>query len=60
MPPPVSRRRLNQSFCEVNSRFEPVFTQPSLVCIEILSKDDQFRDLQERVDEYLDFGVPHV
>src|SRR5580700_1710160 len=32
---------------------EPVFTQPPLVCIEILSKDDRLRDMQERVDEYL-------
>jgi Uma2 family endonuclease len=39
---------------------EPVFTQPPLICIEILSKDDRLRDLQQRVDEYLDFGVPNV
>src|ERR1017187_1889638 len=39
---------------------EPVFTQPPLVCIEILSKDDRLRDMQERVDEYLNFGVPNV
>jgi Uma2 family endonuclease len=39
---------------------EPVFTQPPLICIEILSKDDRLRDMQERVDEYLNFGVPNV
>jgi len=39
---------------------EPVFTQPTLICIEILSKDDRLRDLRERVDEYLNFGVPNV
>ncbi len=25
-----------------------------------LSKDDRLRDMQERVDEYLNFGVPNV
>ena len=39
---------------------EPVFTQPPLVCIEILSKDDRLRDMQERVGDYLNFGVPNV
>ncbi|MGA2741020.1 MAG: Uma2 family endonuclease [Bryobacteraceae bacterium] len=39
---------------------EPVFTQPPLICIEILSKDDSLRNLQERVGEYLKFGVPNV
>jgi Uma2 family endonuclease len=39
---------------------EPVFTRPPLVCIEILSKDDRGRDMQERVDDYLNFGVPNV
>lgn len=39
---------------------EPVFTEPPLICIEILSKDDRLRDMQERVDEYLRFGVSNV
>jgi Uma2 family endonuclease len=39
---------------------EPVVTRPPLVCIEILSKDDSLRSLQDRVDEYLDFGVPNI
>jgi Uma2 family endonuclease len=39
---------------------EPVFTQPPLICIEILSKDDRLRDMHERVDDYLAFGVPNV
>jgi Uma2 family endonuclease len=43
-----------------NQPIEPVFTQPPLICIEILSKDDRLRDMQERVDEYLNFGVPDV
>ncbi len=39
---------------------EPVFTHPPLVCIEILSKDDSLRSMQDRVDDYLAFGVPHI
>jgi Uma2 family endonuclease len=39
---------------------EAVFTRPPLICIEILSKDDSLRSLQDRVDDYLNFGVPNV
>jgi Uma2 family endonuclease len=39
---------------------EPVFTQPPLICIEILSKDDRLRDMQERVTDYLNRGVRNV
>src|ERR1700691_813793 len=39
---------------------EPVFTQPPLICIEVLSKDDSLRSIRERVDDYLKFGVPNV
>ena len=35
-------------------------THPPLVCIEILSKDDTLRGMQQRVTDYLEFGVPHV
>jgi Uma2 family endonuclease len=39
---------------------EPVFTKPPLLCIEVLSKDDSLPGMQNRVDDYLDFGVPNV
>jgi Uma2 family endonuclease len=39
---------------------EAVFTAPPLICIEILSKDDRLREMWERVDDYLNFGVSHV
>ena len=29
-----------------------------MICIEILSKDDTM--LQEKIDDYLNFGVPYV
>ena len=39
---------------------EQVFTRPPYICIEILSPDDTFPKLQERLDEYLAMGVPNV
>lgn len=39
---------------------EPVFTKPPLICIEVLSKDDTLRSMQDRIDDYLAFGVPNV
>jgi Uma2 family endonuclease len=43
-----------------NQPVEPVFTRPPLICVEILSKDDRLRDMQERVADYLNLGVPNV
>jgi Uma2 family endonuclease len=39
---------------------EQILTKPPLVCIEILSKDDRMGQMQERIDDYLKFGVSHV
>jgi Uma2 family endonuclease len=39
---------------------EPVLTTPPFICIEILSRDDRLSEMQERVQDYLDFGVPYV
>ncbi len=39
---------------------ELVFTKPPFVCIEILSKDDTMVGMQEKIDDYLAFGVAHV
>jgi Uma2 family endonuclease len=41
-------------------RFESVLDQPPLIAIEILSPDDSLGDLNEKVDEYLAFGVKHI
>ena len=37
-----------------------VFTAPPFLCIEILSRGDTMTSLQERVRDYLDFGVAFV
>jgi Uma2 family endonuclease len=39
---------------------EQVFTAPPLVCIEVLSKDDTLRSMQDRIDDYRAFGVPNI
>ena len=39
---------------------EPVFTRPPLLCIEVLSKDDALRGIQDRVDDYRAFGVSNI
>jgi Uma2 family endonuclease len=37
-----------------------IFTNPPHLCIEILSKDDTMEYMQEKIDDYLNFGVPYV
>ena len=39
---------------------EPVFTRPPLLCVEVLSKNDTLRSMQERVDDYRAFGIPNI
>lgn len=38
----------------------PILTSPPFLCIEVLSKDDTVDSVQDRVDDYLAFGVRHV
>jgi Uma2 family endonuclease len=42
------------------SPVESIFRQPPFLCIEILSKDDSFKSITERLDDYLAMGVPNV
>lgn len=39
---------------------EQIFTSPPHLCIEILSRDDTMQDMQERIDDYLNFGVRYI
>ncbi len=39
---------------------EQILTKPPLACIEILSPEDTLRRMQERVNDYRDFGVGHI
>ena len=39
---------------------EQVFRTPPFLVVEILSRDDRASDTQEKVEDYLDFGVRYV
>lgn len=39
---------------------EQIFTRPPFLCVEILSKDDRMSEMQERIEDYLAFGVGYV
>ena len=39
---------------------EPVVHAPPLICIEILSKDDTFNSVTERLDDYAAMGVSNI
>jgi Uma2 family endonuclease len=38
----------------------PIIKEPPFLCIEILSPSDRIGEMQERIDDYLDFGVRYV
>jgi len=39
---------------------EQILTKPPLACIEILSPEDTMRGMQERIEDYRQFGVAHI
>jgi len=39
---------------------EQIFTRPPFLCIEILSPEDRMSRMQQRIDDYLAFGVEYV
>jgi len=39
---------------------EQIFRTPPFICIEILSPEDRLSEMQQRVQDYLTFGVPYV
>ena len=39
---------------------DQIFRTPPFICIEILSPEDRIERVQEKIDDYLNFGVPYV
>jgi Uma2 family endonuclease len=39
---------------------ERIVSSPPFICIEVLSEDDTMVYMQEKIDDYLRFGVPYV
>ena len=37
-----------------------IITKPPFLCVEILSPSDRLTEMQERIDDYLSFGVSYV
>jgi Uma2 family endonuclease len=46
--------------CEVPLPNEEVFTSPPYICIEVMSPDDTVAAMQDRLDDYLQFGIPNI
>ena len=40
--------------------YEQVVIAPPLICVEILSKDDSFASIVERLDDYIAMGVENI
>jgi Uma2 family endonuclease len=38
----------------------PILREPPFLCTEILSRGDSLEEMQDRIDDYLAFGAPHV
>ena len=39
---------------------QPVFTEPQLIAIEVLSPEDRHSRIQDRIEDYRRFGVRHI
>src|SRR5580698_3860854 len=39
---------------------DPIFRTPPIICIEVLSPEDRMARVQDRIDDYLKFGVRYV
>jgi len=65
---PEQRTRLNSDTVRVpdvsvwarSVPIEPVFSNPQLVVVEVLSPEDRQSRMQSRIEDYRRFGVPHI
>jgi Uma2 family endonuclease len=44
----------------LNNPGEQVLTKPPFLCIEVLSPEDRMTRVEERINDYLDMGVPYI
>ena len=44
----------------LDAPYEQIVTVAPLICIEILSKDDTFKSVNDRLEDYASMGVPNV
>jgi Uma2 family endonuclease len=57
---PIRIRIPDVVVCEMPLPDEEVFTSPPYLCIEVMSPDDTISAMQDRLDDYLHFGVPNI
>jgi Uma2 family endonuclease len=56
-----SRRYRIPDICVTTQRGKGrILSEPPLLCIEILSPEDRASRIEDKIDDYLRFGVPHV
>jgi Uma2 family endonuclease len=48
------------SVLRANAPREQIITHPLLIAIEILSPEDRWNRLQEKIDDYVEFGVENI
>jgi len=59
----VSARRIripDVAVSEIPVPDEEIFTTPPYLCIEVMSPSDTIAAMQDRMDDYLQFGVPNL
>jgi Uma2 family endonuclease len=55
-----TRFRIPDICVTVGDPGEQILTKPPILCIEILSPEDRMKRVQERIDDYLQMGIPIV
>jgi len=55
-----TRFRIPDVCVTVGEPAEQIFTKPPFICSEILSPEDRWPRIQQRIDDYLAMGVPYV
>jgi Uma2 family endonuclease len=56
----ATRFRIPDVCLVVGAPQEQILRTPPFICVEVLSPDDRFSAMRQRVEDYLAFGVPYV
>jgi Uma2 family endonuclease len=56
----VKRFRIPDICVTLGEPNEEILRQPPFICIEVLSPEDRWPRIQQRIDDYLAMGVPYV
>jgi len=56
----MTRFRIPDICIVIGDTQEQILTQPPFLCVEILSPDDRWVRVKERINDFLAMGVPYV